>query len=104
MFLFHRASRRKWRHWDFCKETLIAEIARKKGEIKQESISIYRGPSFKKNKSIIILPGKEMVYSACNVWLLTRPSGKQSASLIGSTTQEHIFKMFLVLGHPDFLW
>lgn len=45
-----------------------AEIARKKKikEVKEESISIYRGPSFFK-KSIIIPPGKEMVYSACNV-------------------------------------
>lgn len=53
MFLFHIASRRKQRYWDLCQEILIAEIARKKinkGEVKQESISIYRGSSFKKKK------------------------------------------------------
>lgn len=47
----------------------MAEIARKKskGEVKQESIYIYRGPSLKKKKSIIKPPGKEMAYSAYNV-------------------------------------
>lgn len=39
-----------------------------------------------------------MLYSAYNVWPLTRPSGRQSISLIGSVTGKYIFKMFLVVG------